>query len=84
MTYHTQGHQKNKHQAYTNPTKLNRLPKGTLWEVLSKENKPHYYIQISSYREEPNWKSLGEVLEKAFIKCHLSKSFIKKILELAD
>lgn len=78
----TQGHQIVIHRAYTAPTKYNKNTRGTLWEVINEETSPRYYVQVHYSHKEPKWVPFGDLLEHAFSNCTLSRSFMKKIIEL--
>lgn len=66
---------------YTRPTRYDKHPRGTLWEV---ENSAEIYIQVNHDEDEPIWQPYGYVLQVAATKCEHSKRFIQKVLEIYD
>lgn len=66
-------------QRYTNPTKYDVAPYGTICK-----NNDSLFIQVSKNTESSNWLPLGEFLLKVFQKSILTNDFIKECLELYE
>jgi hypothetical protein len=72
---------------YSNPTKYDLAPQGTIWKVCVDDKKNYCYIQLGTENDVSEWKLMGEFLEKAFLpffadeKTH-SQKFVEHCLDL--
>jgi len=73
---------------YTNPTKYDVAPLGTIWKVAVDDNNNYCYIQLGTDKENnqivSEWKLMGEFLEKAFLPFFSDqKTYSRKFIEHA-
>lgn len=74
---------------YSNPTKYDLAPQGTIWKVCVDNENSYCYIQLGNQedhngQEISDWKLMGEFLEKAFLPFFSEdKTYSKKFIEHA-
>lgn len=68
---------------HTMPTRFDEAPFGTLCQVNGDENQSDIYVQLST-SNEPQWESLGFLLECAFRDKLNDMDFIEELLNLID
>jgi len=67
---------------YSNPTKYDLAPQGTIWKVCVDDKEHYCYIQLGTDKEESEWKLMGEFLEKAFLPFFSDqKTYSEKFIE---
>jgi hypothetical protein len=69
-------------EKYNAPTKFDREPYGTIWQVFDENNYGLFYLQVSDSEDTPEWITYGTLLESAFDDSLYSDKFINEVLEL--
>ena len=70
-------------ERYTQPTKFDFAPFGTMARVMKDNEAPEVYIQTGS-QESPDWKHMGWLLERVYESRYTDKAFIDECLRVID
>lgn len=66
---------------YSAPTNLDKMPFATQWKQLHDDEAFDLFIQLGT-EEEPEWRSMGGMLELAFYDILFNEAFLNECLRL--
>jgi len=67
---------------YRHPSALDKEPYGTVFVVLNKNDQTEYFVQTNTFKVNPKWERIGEVLEKLMHSYFLNINFSEDVLNL--